>query len=305
MLYRCKVNSEFLVKLFIACAFSLLIVFIFYPSNASAEECEHYLYGDEVVKYTKIDNQRHRMEYTCSDCGEHVSQIEDHYTVDFENKCEKVNDSVHRWVERCDYCGANYYSKAFKHYWTEDVQRYATPKKDGIKKYDCFECGAHKTRIVKFKRGTWYSKSYEIKDHSDVWRNSKKMWVKLANPLKGAVVKVKIGKRVYKKVIKTNKRKIKLRIKKPKKYGKRVKYYFKLLYKGKIVGVDACEGDDHRVWYAKKIKKGMTKKQVRYTWGKPSKRARDSDGWSYWYYDDGSFVYFKNGRVRTWYESDY
>ena len=60
------------------------------------------------------------------------------------------------------------------------------------------------------------------------------------------------------------------------------------------------------MYYAKKIAKGYTKKQVKWTdyWGSPDDTGSSSGGWSYWYYDDGSYVVFKHGRVRDWYYVD-
>ena len=53
-----------------------------------------------------------------------------------------------------------------------------------------------------------------------------------------------------------------------------------------------------------KIRKGMTKKQVKYTWGPPDRKASSSGGWSYWYWDDGSYVDFKHGKVKYWYDAE-
>lgn len=52
-----------------------------------------------------------------------------------------------------------------------------------------------------------------------------------------------------------------------------------------------------------KIAEDFTKNQVKWTdnWGSPDSSASESGGWSYWYYDDGSYIGFKNGRVRYWY----
>ena len=53
------------------------------------------------------------------------------------------------------------------------------------------------------------------------------------------------------------------------------------------------------------IRKGMTKAQVKRTyWGSPDDTASGSGGWSYWYYDDGSYIGFKNGRVSYWYDTE-
>lgn len=109
---------------------------------------------------------------------------------------------------------------------------------------------------------------------------------------------LKIGKKKYTKKIKKNasKKTIKFKIKKTSP-GKTVtlKLYNKY---GQLL-----DEDDDIIYYAKNIKMGMTKKQVEYLvyWGYPDDTSKSSGGWTYWYYDDGSCVGFKNGRVRYYY----
>lgn len=63
-----------------------------------------------------------------------------------------------------------------------------------------------------------------------------------------------------------------------------------------------------KILYAKNMKIGMTKKQLKCTyrflnhWGNPSSTAASSGGWSYWYYDDGSYIIFRYGKVKGWYD---
>lgn len=109
---------------------------------------------------------------------------------------------------------------------------------------------------------------------------------------------LKIGKKKYTKKIKKNasRKTIKFKIKKSSP-GKTVtlKLYNKY---GQLL-----DEDDDIIYYAKNIKMGMTKKQVEYLvyWGYPDDTSKSSGGWTYWYYNDGSCVGFKNGRVRYYY----
>ena len=107
----------------------------------------------------------------------------------------------------------------------------------------------------------------------------------------GAIVKVKIGKKTYTGTVgKDNK--VKIKIKKKPQYGK--KFTITAYYKGKLI----AKSWDY-VWYAKRVKKGMTKKQVRWclTAGKPLSKVKQSRGRVCWVYFDGAKVYFKNNKV--------
>ena len=92
-------------------------------------------------------------------------------------------------------------------------------------------------------------------------------------------------------------------------YGKAIK--IKVYYKGKLVGADYCDEDSDTydyVFYAKDIKRGMTKKQVKnlYWWGSPDESSSYSDGkhtWTYWTYEDESWIEFKDGKARAWYDA--
>ena len=135
-----------------------------------------------------------------------------------------------------------------------------------------------------------------------LYRSSKSMKVVLDNPARGAVVKVKIGKKTYSKKINSNSRTVKFKIKKPK-YGKAISV--KVYYGNKLIGTDRfCDTPGH-VLYAKKLRKGMTKKQVKYTlnWGPAYYKGKHSSGWTRWGYLDGSYIYFKNGKVKKWYRA--
>ena len=258
----------------------------------------------------KIDETYHTGYLWCSTCGMEKTRREKHKydtlipELDYSDY-SKINGTYHGKVYACE-CGAKKVRDLKKHSWgklnPEDVTEMATLTSLGRIEFLCSECSAKRNKYVRWKYGTYYSEDYDVIDHSNVYRKSKAITIKLQKPVKGAVAKVKIGKRTYKKKIRNNKRKVKIKIKKPK-YGKKIT--IKLYYKGKLIGIDQCEDGEDWVLYGKKIKKGMTKKQVKYLyyWGLPNRKGSSSGGWSYWYYDDGSYIIFKNGKVRDWYNA--
>ena len=143
----------------------------------------------------------------------------------------------------------------------------------------------------------------DVESHSHVYRNTRSMWVRVSDPIKGAVVKVKIGKKVYKKKLNGKSRKVKFKIKKPRKYG----FHFKVsvLYGKKVIGEDLCDGGYWDVvMYAKKLKKGMTKRQAKYTWGTPDDVQKSSGGHTFWIYEfddqQPGWIDFKHGKVVDW-----
>lgn len=87
---------------------------------------------------------------------------------------------------------------------------------------------------------------------------------------------------------------------KPAEYGEKIK--LALYYKGKKIGKDSCDYNDE-VWYSNRVTEGMTQKQVRYTWGAPSSTSSSSYGFTYWNWDDGSMVRFRNGVVDYWFDA--
>ena len=202
----------------------------------------------------------------------------------------------------CDWCGEPQWILE-KHEYDYDsfkVKKYATPKSKGKIVYSCDYCDQIKTKTVKWKIHGKGCKNYDPVKHSTVYVSSTKVRVKLRNALKGSVVRVKIGKRIYSKKIKSSRvKKVTIRIRRPK-MGQKVRINVK--YRGKKIGTYSYDSDD-MVWYGNKVRDGMTKKQVRCTWGSPSDTSSGSGGWSYWYWSDGSCVYFKNGRVYYWYDA--
>lgn len=190
--------------------------------------------------------------------------------------------------------------------------RPATYGGTGVERHVCMNCGDTYDTTFPWTLNTpdsEYHVSYNVIYHSIVYPKSKSITVKLHNGIKGSVVKVKIGKKTYKKKV-GNSKKLKIKLKKRPKYGQKVS--IKVYYRGQVIGENyyyydgAYElEDDEIVYYAKKIRRGMTKKQVKCTlyWGGPDDTASASGGWSYWYYDDGSYIGFKRGRVRYWYDA--
>ena len=135
-------------------------------------------------------------------------------------------------------------------------------------------------------------------DMSIVTRKSKKVKVRsLWSFQKGDVLKLKIGKKKYaKKVNKGSKAVIK--IKRPKTWQKvSVSLYDA---SGAKVGKTCKE----RVYYSNGVKRGMTKKQVRrsYGYGKPDFTSTLDGGYKAWFYWDGDgstycVVFDKRGKV--------
>ncbi len=259
------------------------------------------------VNCIPLDASNHKQIRHCPDCDSDYYEIVEH---DLYESASPYNSSYHRTGLECAGCGYKEYYGFEKHRWDssdESCVRKATLFKKGIIESNCADCYQTMKKNVSWKRGSSYSASYKITYFSNIYRNSKSVTVKIANPAKGAVLKVKIGKKTYKKKITNNKKKIKVKIKKPKKYAQ--KFTIKLYYKGKLIGVpDSYLIDDietfDRVLYGKKIKKGMSKKQVRYLydWGEPRDTASSSGGYTYWYYWSSKYVIFKNGKVKYWYK---
>ena len=217
------------------------------------------------------------------------------------------HDTGYSGLELHDYFTDDYEEEEY-----DNVIKKATLTSKGKCIENCWLCGASRTVRYSWSLDepeSMYNTSYNVIKSTVVYSNSKSVTVWLDHAKKGSVVKVKIGKKTYKKKV-GNKKKIKIKIKNPK-YGSKVR--IKVYYKNKLIGkcyyYDSDEGeyclDNDIVYYAKNIKKGMTKKQVKYLyyWGGPDDTASASGGWSYWYYDDGSSIGFKNGKVNYWYDA--
>ena len=276
----------------------------------AANECVDYFGHDWEYLYDESLYKKYNSTYhclvteRCTNCGALKGFLVRHD--DYEPcyyKYSKVDAKYHNLKKCCYDCGVVSTKKEKHSKAKTKVVRKATVKRKG-KIQDICKCGAViKTRTVSWKYNTKYSVSYNVTWNTDVYRNSKSVTVTLKNPVKGSTVIVQIGNKKYKKKVGKGK-KVKVKIKKPKKYGKRI--YIDVKYKGKWIGTTDSYGYD-TVYYAKSIKKGMTKKQfkhTRYYWGSPDDTASASGGWTYWYYDDGSYIGFKKGKVKYWYNAD-
>ena len=143
--------------------------------------------------------------------------------------------------------------------------------------------------------------------NGDIAVGSRKIKGKVAYAHKGDVIKIKIGKKTYKKRITKNSKSysytIKLKKKKGLKFGK--KYTVAVYNKyGQLI-------DKHKdyLYSGHNVKKKMTKKQVRWLiyWGSPDDINYTSNSETWWYDDDDdgyavdSWIYFYKGRVVDWY----
>lgn len=216
----------------------------------------------------------------------------------YETKYKKLNETYHYKANyECLECGKVNWKKA-KHSWKySSTVKTATPKKKGKINQKCI-CGATRTVNIKWKRGAKGCANYDFR-HSDVYVKTKYITITTKKSLPGSVVKVKIGKKTYTKKIKSASKNIKIRIKNQK-LAQSIKVY--VYYKGKVIGKD-IDGYKDVVWYSNRIDLGMTKKQVRYTWGVPKRKTSASGGWEFWHYDDGSYCRFKDGRLDYWYDT--
>lgn len=263
---------------------------------------EHdYDYDGAYDSYEDLDKKYHNYIYaSCDKCGETFTMKEEH---DWEeSEPYAVDNTYHATNLTCEECGRIVVQKAkhTKPYWEDEykIEKYATIYAKGKESYKCEDCGKKLYRSTTWKRNTFYSRSYDI-SHATIWNKAKKATVYLDSPSKGAVIKLNVGKNKYSYKIKNTKKTQKIKIKKAT-YGQKISV--SLYYKGKKIGVDRCN-DDNRVWYSNKVRVGMTKNQVKYTWGAPERTSSSSNGYSYWFWNDGSYVGFKSGKVKFWYNA--
>ena len=272
-----------------------------YDANSDEDEYD-YDYEDDDNIYISLGRKEHTLNHKCAYCnGPIYIRRQEH---DFKTAYERMNGKYHREIKTCKACKETVTIDNIKHKWKfSEVIKKATPTSEGKVEDYCTDCRTTRERKVSFGDKD-ASTDYEVVTFSPIFRTSKSVTVKLNRPLKGGTVQVKIGKKTYKSKIKNNSKKIKVKIKNPK-MGQKVTV--QLLYKNKVLysGIGEDNDDDNWVYYAKKIKKGMTMKQVKYTyeWGPTDDTASSSGGWKFWHYDDYSSVSFKNGRVVSWYDA--
>ena len=189
---------------------------------------------------------------------------------------DSINSTYHMKEYLCEYCSDAIYVKE-KH-----------NKKWGKGDYG-WEYGCSKCDYCEFDATLYYTLAYKNKNYIKVFLEGR--------ICEGDLLTVKVGKRTYKKRVQSTKNgaKYKLKIKKPRKNSK-IKVY--VTHRGKKLYL----GHEY-VMTSFDPKIGMTKFQVKnYTgWGSPDSTKKSSGGYSYWYYDDDSYIVFKNGRVRYWY----
>ena len=183
-------------------------------------------------------------------------------------------------------------------YWVSDKDYLSVPALgQGTVTYICSKCGASCQKTVSWQRGTLYSKDYDI-FHADVYAGDK--IIKVSAPtIKGAVIKVTVGKKTYTRKATATKTKATYTIKiKKAKAGQQI--IAREYYKGKVIGQDLLESHNY-VFYSDHLKKGMASKYVPYTWfGQPARVVKKSGGITIWYDGYGSWVRFKHGKVVSW-----
>lgn len=294
----------------------LILIGVSFPINVKADDsdCSWYEeYGEHDWSYSSydaedLDSNYHGYLEQCEECGLTRYEKEKHDWYD-EETFKKCDSNYHYRLYECLECDRKqYFKKKHKFKYSKLIQ-WATPKYDGIFQYKCSDCGYICKKKVKWS----YSKvnqyvdgyaSYDVGSRNNVYCNSKYVTVKTYSYDTGYVIKLKVGKKTYTKKMNGKTNKYKFKIKKAS-YGSKID--IGIYYKGKRVGKDESNAYN-KVLYAKNMKIGMTKKQLKCTyrflnhWGNPSSTAASTGGWSYWYYNDGSYIIFRYGKVKGWYD---
>ena len=269
----------------------------YYCSICNEEKAEHVEHEwQNQYECKNIDDINHGQLVKCKQCGAEIYKPEPHNWEEAWEFPYKLDNTYHHTKYYCSECNAEKFGNKEKHSLIYDsCDKESTLHSKGIAIYYCEYCDSYVKKSVAWKYGTDYSADYEPW-FNYIYKSSKSVTVHFDHEAKGAVVKLKIGKKTYKKTIKNSKHSIKFKIKKPS-YGKTIQAT--IYYKGRLIG----KSEKDNVLFAKKIKKGMTKKQVRFTrgWGSPDSKGTYSNGWSYWFYNSGAYIGFKNGKVKAWY----
>lgn len=129
-----------------------------------------------------------------------------------------------------------------------------------------------------------------------VFRTSTKAKLTVTNGAKGDKLKIKIGKRIYTKKLKSNKKKQKIQVGiKKAATGSKIKI---TLY-DKFGAKKGTDSD--MVYYGKKIYVGMSARNATLTtWGSPVRRNNWGTGYKQWVFESGNstlYAYIKNGKV--------
>lgn len=259
-------------------------------ANVAKKEGHSFCSWDE--KYSDIDSTYHYFEYKCRYCNTHFKEKEKHSFSDSSFTYSPCDSTYHYRVSTCYGCGRTKKVKQEHHFFTfPDVIKKATPISKGTMRYDCTICNNDVYKTISWSR---YGDGCvdNAFNHEPISRSTTKLKIHLKFPLKGAVIKAKIGKKSYRKKITNNSKEIKIHIGHHH-YGE--KYSIKIYYNGKKIVYDDCT-HIHRVLYTLYMRKGLTKKQASYTsWGFPYKTTN-----TYWRWGHGHIAYFKNGRVTHW-----
>ena len=131
---------------------------------------------------------------------------------------------------------------------------------------------------------------------SRVYKNKKIVKVTIKKAKKGDKVSLAIGGKTYTKKVKADKATFKCTFKvKKTKAGQKIK----LILKDKKGNTKKTKSG--KVYFASKIKKGMTKKQCKLVpgWEHPSD-SYVSGSWTTWWYDDNSYLEFYKGKLHGW-----
>ena len=257
-----------------------------------------------AMSFEKYDKTYHKVGYYCSStdgdaCNHDLDDVLEKHVYDDTCGYQRVDDNYHAYILKCSICSETTTGAKSAHNWSfyRAVQE-ATPTTPGIGEFKCYTCGATTNKQILYGSG-FGDADYDVYI-SSVFSNSKSITVRISHPLKGGTLQVKIGKKTYKKKIKNNSTKIKIKLKKKPKWGQKITAKFS--YNGKVVG-----SETDYVYFSKKIRKGMTQKQVAYTvgWGdNDCTVSSSSGGWKFWHYEDGSMVAFKGGKVKYWYNAN-
>lgn len=247
-------------------------------------------FTEVALNYKRFDKDNHLGIYCCTVCKAE-KEVKEPHTYRRTYSYVYCNETSHAEKYSC-ICGEEKLGDLVNHSQGDPVvERETTIKTPGIIRYYCDVCNST------FRKTNSSINWYEAIDWSPVLKDSKGITFTLKGDFKGSILYVKIGKKTFKKKIGSS-RKVKIKLKRSKKAGQKVKIQLK--YQGTVV-----YSDDDIVYYSKNIKKGMTPKQVKLTvyWSEPDSTSSSSGGWKYWHYKDGSYIGFKNGHVRFWYDA--
>ena len=131
---------------------------------------------------------------------------------------------------------------------------------------------------------------------SRVYKNKKSVKVTIKKAKKGDKITLAIGGKNYTKKVKADKATFKCKFKvKKTKAGQKIK----LTLKDKKGNIKKTKSG--KVYYASKIKRGMTKKHCKLVpgWEHPSD-SYVSGSWTTWWYDDNSYLEFYMGKLYGW-----